>query len=100
MLLVYIDDILAMSEAVEDLVGIIGSKFKLKKSSVGRIARYLGGGIEHIQTDNGRIIWSTNCVEYIKSVIDIVRKIWLPMQSLCIRGVMASALSLPPIDLS
>ena len=74
MLLVYVDDILAVSEVAEELVGVIGSKFKLKKSSVGRPSRYLGGGIERIQTDYGRIIWSANCIEYVRSAIDIVKK--------------------------
>ena len=74
MLLVYVDDILAVSEVAEELVGVIGSKFKLKKSSVGRPSRYLGGGIERIQTDDGRIIWSANCIEYVRSAIDIVKK--------------------------
>ena len=74
MLLVYVDDILAVSEIAEELVGILGKKFKLKKSSVGRPTRYLGGGVERIQTDDGRVIWSTNCTEYIKAAIDIVRK--------------------------
>ncbi|GFH49008.1 pol protein [Chaetoceros tenuissimus] len=82
MLLVYVDNILAVSEVAEELVGVIGSKFKLKKSSVGRPSRYLGGGIEQVQTDDvgrpsrylcggieqvqtddGRIIWSANCIE-------------------------------------
>ncbi|GFH62125.1 hypothetical protein CTEN210_18601 [Chaetoceros tenuissimus] len=74
MLLVYVDDILAVSEVAEELVGVIGSKFKLKKSSVGRPSRYLGGGIEQIQTDDGRIIWSANCIEYVRSAIEIVKK--------------------------
>ncbi|GFH49000.1 hypothetical protein CTEN210_05476 [Chaetoceros tenuissimus] len=63
MLLVYVENILAVSEVAEELVGVIGSKFKLKKSSVGRPSRYLGGGIEQVQTDDGRIIWSANCIE-------------------------------------
>ncbi|GFH50596.1 hypothetical protein CTEN210_07072 [Chaetoceros tenuissimus] len=56
MLLVYVDDVLAVSEVAEELVAVIGLEFKLKKSSVGRPSRYHGGGIEQIQTDNGRII--------------------------------------------
>ena len=56
MLLVYVDDILAVSEIAEELVGILRKKFKLKKSSVGRPTRYLGGGVERIQTEDGRII--------------------------------------------
>lgn len=55
MLLVHVDDVLAVSEVAEDLVGIIGSKFKLKKSSVGRLLRYLSSSIERIQTDDGRV---------------------------------------------
>ena len=56
MLLVYVDDIQAVSEIAEELVGILRKKFKLKKSSVGRPTRYLGGGVECIQTEDGRII--------------------------------------------
>ena len=93
MLLVYVDDILAVSEIAEELVGILGKKFKLKKSSVGRPTRYLGGGVERIQTDDGRIIWSTNCTEYIKAALHQIL-------SLCIKGVMASVLFLQHTDLS
>lgn len=69
LLLVNVDDILAMA-----LVGIIGPHLKPKKSSIHRPSRYLGGVIEHIQTDDGRVIWRVNCIEYMTYAINIVRK--------------------------
>ena len=34
--------------------------------------QYLGANIEKVQLKDGRVVWSTNCVDYLKSAIENV----------------------------
>ena len=39
----------------------------LLKQGFGPSDRYLGANVEHLQFYNGLIVWSTECVDYLKS---------------------------------
>ena len=42
------------------------------KEGFGVPERYLGTNVEKVQLKNGRAVWSTNCVDYLKSAIENV----------------------------
>ena len=42
------------------------------KEGFGTPDRYLGENVEKVQLKDGQFVWSTNCVDYLKSAIDNV----------------------------
>ena len=42
------------------------------KEGFGPPDRYLGANVEKVQLKDGRVVWSTNCVDYLKSAIENV----------------------------
>ena len=40
------------------------------KGGFGPPDRYLGANVEKVQLKDGRVVWSTNCVDYLKSEIE------------------------------
>ena len=41
------------------------------KEGFGPPDRYLGTNVEKVQLKDGRFVWSTNCVDYLKSAIEM-----------------------------
>jgi hypothetical protein len=72
-LLVYVDDVLVISHAPEELMKQIGSKFEIKNGKYGPPTSYLGAGISKVQLSNGKERWSLDSKKYVKAAIDIVR---------------------------
>ena len=52
-LLVYVDDILVVSHAPEEVMKQIGSEFEIKNDKYGPPTSYLGAGISKVQIANG-----------------------------------------------
>jgi hypothetical protein len=72
-LLVYVDDVLVVSHAPEELMKQIGSKFEIKNGKYGPPTSYLGAGISKVQLSNGKECWSLDSKKYVKAAVDIVR---------------------------
>ena len=72
-LLVYVDDVLVISHAPEELMKQIGSEFEIKNGKYGPPTSYLGAGISKVQLSNGEECWSLDSKKYVKAAVDIVR---------------------------
>jgi hypothetical protein len=72
-LLVYVDDVLVVSHAPEELMKQIGSKFEIKNGEYSPPTSYLEAGISKVQLSNGKECWSLDSKKYVKAVVDIVR---------------------------
>ena len=75
-LLVYVDDVLAISHDPKPLIEEIGKTYKLKKGSVGPPTRYLGAMISKFQIPGdktGREYWAMSAREYVQEAVRIVK---------------------------
>lgn len=72
-LLVYVDDVLVVSHAPEDIMKQIGTEFEIKNNEYGPPTSYLGGGISKIDIGNGESCWSMDSKQYVKAAIQVVR---------------------------
>ena len=75
-LLVYVDNVLAISHDPKPLIEEIGKMYELKKGSVGPPTRYLGATISkfHIPGDKtGREYWVMSAREYVQEAVRIVK---------------------------
>ena len=71
--LLYVDDVLVMSENAEDVLRKeIGRYFTLKKESIGEPDVYLGGKVSRVELDNGVLAYSFSSSQYVKAAIDNV----------------------------
>ena len=50
---------------------VLNMIYRLKKG-FGPPDRYLGANVEKVQLKDGQIVWSTNCVDYLKREIENV----------------------------
>ena len=69
MLLVYVDDILLISHATKPTMDAIAKLYRLKGDSIGEPERYLGANIEKVQINDGTVVFSMNCVDYVTNAI-------------------------------
>ena len=72
-LLVYVDDVLVVSHAPEEVMKQIGNEFEIKNGEYGPPTSYLGAGISKVQLGNGEECWSMDSKKYVKAAIDAVR---------------------------
>ena len=75
-LLVYVDDVLAISHDPKPLIEEIGKMYELKKGSVGPPTRYLGATISKFQipgVKTGREYWAMSAREYVQEAVRIVK---------------------------
>ncbi len=72
-LLVYVDDVLVVSHAPEDIMVQIGNEFEIKNGEYGPPASYLGAGVSKVQLGNGDQCWSMDSKNYVKAAVDVVR---------------------------
>ena len=72
-LLVYVDDVLVVSNAPEDVMKEIGKEFEIKDREYGPPTSYLGAGISKVQLSTGEECWSMDSKKYVKAAIQVVR---------------------------
>ena len=73
LLLVYVDDVLAISHDPEAIMKVIGQGFEIKNNEWGRPTRYLGADVELFQLPTGMKAWSLHCKSYVKAAVDTVK---------------------------
>jgi hypothetical protein len=76
-LLVYVDDVLVVSHAPEDIMKSIGEQFKIKNGEYGPPTTYLGAGISQVQLDDGSMCWSMESQKYVKAAVVTIRSLLL-----------------------
>ena len=74
MILVYVDDLLVLSETAASILEQIDARFKLKPGSVGPPTTYLGAQIEPYQLPDGATVWSMSARKYVKESVRNVRQ--------------------------
>jgi hypothetical protein len=72
-LLVYADDILALSHDSTGIMKDIGKEFQIKDNKYGPPTIYLGAGISKFQLMDGSTCWSTDSKQYVQSVVEMVQ---------------------------
>ena len=70
-MLCYVDDLLHIGFKPKEDMDALNMIYWLK-GGFGPPDIYLGGNIEEVQLKDGRLVWSTNCVYYLKSAIENV----------------------------
>ena len=74
MILVYVDDVIAISNLPMNIINGIRSTFKLKGDKAEVPEMYLGGDVEQVQTSNGTKCWTLSSKKYIKTAVDNVKE--------------------------
>jgi hypothetical protein len=69
MVLVYVDDILAVSHNTKEIMDKLSEIYQLKPGSVGPPTRYLGATIGKHTLGDGREVWSMSAEEYLDMAI-------------------------------
>ena len=69
MILVYVDDALAISEAPRKVIENLGSTYKIKEGSDKEPDIYLGANFDKIQTASGNEIWAMSPRDYVNNAI-------------------------------
>jgi hypothetical protein len=73
MLLVYVDDVLAISHEPKILIDAIGEYYKVKPRSDKEPDIYLGANVKKVQMPDGReVLWATSPRDYAKNAIKTV----------------------------
>ena len=67
----YVDDLFRIGSNPKEDMDALNLIWRLKEG-FGPPDQYLGANVEKVQLDNGRVVQSTNRVDYLKSVIDNV----------------------------
>ena len=70
-MLVYVDDVMHIHHDPSIDMKLL-SKFYRLKDGIGSPSRYLGANIDKVQLEDGRIVWSMTCVDYISGAIKSV----------------------------
>jgi len=74
-LLVYVDDILAISEDPKAILDVLDSHFLLKADSIGEPSTYLGATIsKHMLDGDDRYTWAIGPVKYLKEALRVVKQ--------------------------
>ena len=69
-MLCYIDDLLHICFKIKEDMDDLNLIYQLKEV-FGPLERYLGTNFEKVQLEDGRVVWSNNRVDDLKSVIEI-----------------------------
>ena len=70
-MLCYVDDLIQKCFNPKEEIDALNMIYRLKEG-FGPPDQYLGENVEKVQLKDGRVVWSTNCVDYLKSAIDNV----------------------------
>ena len=73
----YVDDVLVVSHAPEEIMKSIGEQFEIKNGEYGPPTTYLSAGISQVQLDDGNMCWSMESQKYIKAAIDTIKALLL-----------------------
>jgi len=73
MLLVYVDDVMAISHEPRVLIDVIGEYYKVKPGSDKELEIYLGANVEKVQMPDGREVWATSPRDYVKNAVKTVK---------------------------
>ena len=68
-MLCYVDEFLHIDFNPKEDMDVLNMIYRLK-GGFGPPDRYLGENIEKVQLKDGRVLWSTKCVDYLKSAIE------------------------------
>ena len=71
-LLVYVDDVLVISHAPEDIMKQIGGEFEIKNGEYRPPTSYLGAEVSKVQLSNGKECWSMDSKRYVKAVVNVI----------------------------
>jgi Reverse transcriptase (RNA-dependent DNA polymerase) len=71
-LLIYVDDVLALSLDPTAIMKDIGKQFTIKDGKYGPPTTYLGANIEKYQLDDGSYAWSMTSKHYVKMLIETI----------------------------
>ena len=74
-LLVYVDDVLAISHDPDAIMKQIGARFEIKNGDVAPPTRYLGADISQFQLPNGKLAWSMSSQSYCKAAVETVQRL-------------------------
>jgi hypothetical protein len=80
MLLVYVDNVLAISHEPKVLIDAIGEYYKVKPGSDKEPNIYLGANVEKLQMPDGREVWATSPCDYVKNAIKTVEGLLARME--------------------
>ena len=69
LMLVYVDDCLAVSHDPQNIMDVLSKSYELKKGSVKAPEIYLGAEISKYQLKNGRLVWSMSSSQYVKNAV-------------------------------
>jgi hypothetical protein len=75
MLLVYVDNVLAISHEPKVRIDAIGEYYKVKPGSDKEPDIYLGANVEKVQMPDGREVWATSPRDYLKNAIKTVKSL-------------------------
>jgi hypothetical protein len=76
--LLYVDDVLVISENAEAVLRQeIGSAFELKEESIGPPDIYLGGKIQSVELDDGTKCWGYGSSQYVKNSVKNVEDYYM-----------------------
>ena len=70
-ILFYVDDLLNIGFKPKEYMDALNMIYRLKEG-FGPPDRYLGANVDKVQLKDGRVVWSTNCVDYLKIAIENV----------------------------
>lgn len=74
-LLVYVDDVLVVSQAPAEVMKCIGREFQIKNDEYGPPKIYLGAGISKYTLSNGKECWSMDSKQYVKAAVETVQRL-------------------------
>ena len=83
-LLVYVDDILSISEELETTIDKFKKKFPIRDKTVESPQKYLGADIKEWQLPDGRLCWSISSEQYVKNDVKTLKK-YSKMKTGCLK---------------
>ena len=75
LLLVYVDDVLALSHDPGGIMKQIGTSFEIKNDEYGPPTQYLGADVEQFTLRDGSKAWSLLSTSYVKNAIETVTRL-------------------------
>ena len=75
LLLVYVDDVLAISHDPEQIMEQIAKRFEIKNDEYGPPKSYLGGDVELFTLPDGSKAWSLLSTSYVKAAVETVQRL-------------------------
>ena len=74
-LLVYVDDVMAISHRPKEIITAIGKIYDLKDDPAGPPKRYLGANIEKYELGDGSEAWAMSPRQYVQNAVRVVKQL-------------------------